>query len=276
MEEFEGKIAVVTGAASGIGRALAERCAKENMKVVLADIEKTSLRQAEDELRASGADVLAVRTDVSRLADVEALAQATMSRFGAVHLLFNNAGVHGGSTVWESTIADWTWVLGVNLWGVIHGLHVFVPLMLEQDTECHIVNTGSTAGLMPTPGWGVYGVSKAGIISLTETMQYELMMRGAKIGVSVLCPGGVRTRLLDAERNRPIELQNAPGTSAPRVEAADEAAAQAIEYGMDPGQLAKHVFAGIREGQLYVLTHPEYTPRIQQRMDGILAGCVSG
>ena len=217
MDDLVGKVAVVTGAASGIGRALAERSAQEGMKVVLADVEERALSAVASEMAGAGADVLAARTDVSRSADVEALAEQTVARYGAAHLLFNNAGVHGGGTVWQSTIADWRWVLGVNLWGVIHGLRAFVPIMLEQDTDCHIVNTGSTAGLMATPGWGVYGASKAAIISVTETHQYELMMREAKIGVSVLCPGGVKTRLLEAERNRPFGLQNPLGQDAPRV-----------------------------------------------------------
>lgn len=272
MEAFAGKVAVVTGTASGIGRALAGRCAQEGMKVVLADVEDGPLTKAEGELIAGGADVLAVVADVAVFGDVEALAQKTMAEFGAVHLLFNNAGVHGGGTVWESTIADWQWVLGVNLWGVIHGLRVFVPIMLEQGDECHIVNTGSTAGLMPTPGWGIYGASKAAIISISETLQYELMMSGATIGVSVLCPGGVKTRLLEADRNRPAGLQNRPGTSAPRLEAADQAAAQAMQYGMAPETLAGHVFDGIRAGQLHILTHAEYNEMIRQRMDSILAG----
>jgi len=271
MDDFAGKVAVVTGAGSGIGRALAARSAQEGMKVVLADVEESALSSVASEMADAGADVIAVRTDVSHCADVEALANQTVRHYGAAHLLFNNAGVHGGGTIWESTIADWRWVLGVNLWGVIHGLRAFVPLMIEQDTECHIVNTGSTAGLMATPGWGVYGASKAAIISLTETLQYELMMREAKIGVSVLCPGGVKTRLLDAERNRPAALENPPGGNAPRVTEADVAAAQAMEYGMEPDQLAEHVFAAIRTGQLHVLTHPEYAPMIRQRMDAILA-----
>ena len=275
MKDFQGKIGIVTGAASGIGRAIAGRCAQEGMKVVLADVEGAALGRAAGELGAAGADVLAVRADVSSLADVEGLAQETLARFGAAHLLFNNAGVYGGGTVWESTIADWTWVLGVNLWGVIHGLRVFVPIMLEQGDECHIVNTGSTAGLMATPGWGIYGASKAAIISISETLQYELMMTGASIGVSVLCPGGVRTRLLEAERNRPAHLENEPGTGAPRLGAADEAAAQAIQYGMEPEKLAEHVFTGISQGRLHILTHAEYTPMIRQRMDSILAGSVA-
>ncbi len=154
MREFKDKIAVITGAASGIGRGIAERCAQEGMKVVLADIEEAALRQTEKDFAAAGATVLALRTDVSKVNDIEALAQKTLDTFGAVHVLFNNAGVGVWPTVWECTLADWAWVLGVNLWGVIYGVRVFVPIMLKQDTECHIVNTASVAGLTAGAGLG--------------------------------------------------------------------------------------------------------------------------
>ena len=160
MREFKGKVAVVTGAASGIGRGLAERCAQEGMKVVLADIDKITLAQAEEEMKATGADVLAISTDVSKASDVEALAQRTLDTFGAIHLLCNNAGVihdrSQGWSIWEHTVDDWTWIMGVNLWGVIHGIRAFLPIMLEQDTECHIVNTASIAGLISLPYLGIY------------------------------------------------------------------------------------------------------------------------
>src|SRR5215472_5269643 len=156
MKDFQDKVAVVTGAASGIGRALVEKSAQEGMKVVLADVEEGALKQAEAELKAYGAEVLAVHTDVSQAADVERLAEQTFATYGAAHLLFNNAGVGGGTTVWESSIADWQWVLGVNLWGVIHGIHYFVPRMLAQDTEGHIVNTASSAGWITSSGMGIY------------------------------------------------------------------------------------------------------------------------
>src|SRR5215831_13355553 len=188
MKEFKGKVAVVTGAASGIGRALAEGCVREGMKVVLADVEVESLTKTEASMKAAGATVLAVRTDVSQARDIEALAQKTLDAFGAVHLLCNNAGVWTGASIWESTIADWEWVLGVNLWGVIHGVRFFVPVMLAQDTECHIVNTASIAGLIAYPGAGIYKVTKHGVVTLSETLYYELAERGAKVHVSILCP----------------------------------------------------------------------------------------
>ena len=203
MKDFQDKVAVVTGAASGIGRALAGKSAQVGMKVVLADIEESALKQAEDELKASGAQVLAMRTDVSQAAEVERLAQKAFETYGAVHLLFNNAGVAAGTTVWESSLTDWQWVLGVNLWGVIYGLHYFVPRMLAQDTEGHIVNTASAAGLISSQGLGIYKVSKHGVVTLSETLALELAARGARLKVSVLCPEWVNTRIIDAERNRP-------------------------------------------------------------------------
>jgi len=183
MKEFKDRTAVITGAASGIGRAIAEQCARESMKVVLADIEEEALSQAEKEMKAAGASVLAVVTDVSKASDVEALAQKTLDAFGAVHLLCNNAGVGVGGCVWECTIEDWKWVLGVNLWGVINGVRVFVPIMLEQDTECHIVNTASGLGLISSPYPGIYKVTKHAIITLSETLYHEMALRGTNIKV---------------------------------------------------------------------------------------------
>ncbi len=174
MQEFRDRVAVITGAASGIGRALAQRCAQEGMKVVLADVEESALIETAAEVRASGAPALAVVTDVSNIRAVEALAQQTLDMFGAVHLLCNNAGVAAGTTIWDSTLADWEWVLAVNLWGVIYGVRVFVPIMLSQDTDCHIVNTASIAGLIAGPGLGVYKVAKHGVVTLSETLYYEL------------------------------------------------------------------------------------------------------
>src|SRR5689334_1941764 len=181
MKDFAGKVAVVTGAASGIGRALADRCAQEGMKVVLADVEESALVRAADEFRATGAPILAVRTDVSKAEDVEALARKTVETFGGVHLLFNNAGVGAGTTAWETSLRDWEWVLGVNLWGVIHGLRSFVPIMLSQGSEGHIVNTASIAGLVLGPGLAAYKVSKHGVISLSETLYGELQQASVAI-----------------------------------------------------------------------------------------------
>jgi NAD(P)-dependent dehydrogenase (short-subunit alcohol dehydrogenase family) len=277
MKDFQGKVAVVTGAASGIGRALAERCAQEGMMVVLADVEERALEQAGAELQASGAEVLAVRTDVSKADEVEALAQQAFETYGAVHLLFNNAGVSTGTTVWESSLADWQWVLGVNLWGVIHGIHFFVPRMLAQDSEGHIVNTASGFGLVSSSGAGIYKVSKHGIVTLSETLALELAMRGAKLKASVLCPGFVNTRIMDAERNRPQALANAPEEQhmSPEVVAMTEAAMQAfrqlIQAGLPPYEVAEMVFDAIRREQFYILTQPQPTKQgVQLRMEDIL------
>ncbi len=272
MKAFQGKVAVVTGAASGIGRALAERCAQEGMKIVLADIEGQALLQASGDLAAQGAQTLAVPTDVSQAGDVETLARKAFETYSAVHLLFNNAGVGAGTTAWESTLADWEWVLGVNLWGVIHGIHFFVPRMLDQHSEGHIVNTASMAGLISGPGQGVYKVSKLGVVTLSETLYHELTLRGASIKVSVLCPGFVNTRIMDSQRNRPVRLQNAPDgqkSSAQNV-AVLQRIQQAFREGMPPQHVADLVFGAIREERFYILTHPELKGAIQTRMEDIL------
>jgi NAD(P)-dependent dehydrogenase (short-subunit alcohol dehydrogenase family) len=272
MKDFHGKIAVVTGAASGIGRALAEKCAQEGMKVVLADFEKGALKQAEEELKASGAEVLAVHTDVSQAGDVEALAEQAFATYGAVHLLFNNAGVGAGTTVWESSLADWQWVLGVNLWGVIHGIHSFVPRMLAQDTEGHIVNTASSAGLIASSGLGIYKVSKHGVVTLSETLALELETRTAKIKTSVLCPFWVKTRIMEAERNRPESLQNTSGEQNidPEMEAKLQAVQQFVQTGMAPSQVAEITFDAIREEKFYILTDSITKKAVQLRMEDIL------
>lgn len=270
MEDFQGKVAVVTGGASGIGRALAEKSAQQGMKVVLADVEASALKQAEEEMRSGGADVLAVQTDVSKAEDVEALAQKAFDTYRAVHLLFNNAGVGGGTTVWDSSLADWQWILGVNLWGVIHGIHFFVPRMLAQGSEGHIVNTASSAGLIASSGLGIYKVTKHGVVTLSETLALELAQAGANIKVSVLCPEWVNTRIMDSERNRPVALQNAPQPLRPEVAAAIQAIRQVIEAGIPPSQVAGTVFDAIRENKFYILTHPTTKFAVQLRMQGIL------
>ncbi len=272
MKEFQGKVAVVTGAASGIGRALAERCAKEEMKVVLADIEEPALMQASRDLAALGGQVLAVPTDVSQAGEVETLARKAFETYSAVHLLFNNAGVGAGKSAWESSLASWEWVLGVNLWGVIHGIHFFVPRMLEQRSEGHIVNTASMAGLTYGPGQSIYKVSKHGVVSLSETLYYELALRGASLKVSVLCPGLVSTNILDAQRNRPARLQDASVKEplSPQAEAVVQRFQQAMREAMPPGQVADIVFEAIREERFYILTHPTWKAAIQIRMEDIL------
>jgi NAD(P)-dependent dehydrogenase (short-subunit alcohol dehydrogenase family) len=272
MKEFKDKVAVITGAASGIGRAIADRCAQEGMQVVLADIEEPALVRTAADMRAAGATVLPVLMDVAKPDDVEMLAQETLNAFGAVHMLCNNAGVGAGGSPWESTLKDWQWVLGVNLWGVIHGLRTFVPIMLAQDTEGHIVNTSSVAGLISFHPSASYIVSKHAVVSLSENLYHFLAQRGAKIKTSVLCPGWVNTRILDGERNRPPELQNAPGEASPspEEEMVLEMMRQAVASGMAPEQVADAVFDAVREERFYIVTHPDNRPMIQSRAQDIV------
>ncbi len=241
------------------------------MKVVLADIREEALEETTRLLEASGAMVLAVPTDVSRREDVQALADRTLDAYGAVHLLFNNAGVVGGSTIWDSTLAAWEWVMGVNLWGVIHGLQVFVPIMLEQGTECHIVNTASVAGLVPYRQTAPYHVSKHAVVALSEQLYHSLAAANARIGASVLCPAWVRTEILRSGRNRPPEPQQEPRARAdPFREADGRTTREAIETGMPPEQVADKVFRGIREERLYILTHRDFDADIRKRTEEIL------
>ena len=269
MKDFKDKVAVITGAASGIGRALADRCVQEGMKAVLADVEAEPLATAEASLKASGATVLAVQTDVSQVRDVEALAQKTMEAFGAVHVLCNNAGVGTEAAVWESTLAEWEWIVGVNLWGVVHGVRVFVPLMLAQDAECHIVNTASMAGLISGPGLGAYKVTKHGVVTLSETLHHELAERGAKVKVSVLCPGIVNTRIMESARNRPGDLPPT-GPRGPASEERWEALRRLVPAGMPAAQVADAVFEALRKDRFYILTHPEGKEAVRTRMEDIL------
>src|SRR6266853_243800 len=215
MREFKNKVAVITGAASGIGRGIAERCVELGMKVVLADVEEASLAKTETDLKAAGGTVLAVKTDVSKRSDVELLARQTIDTFGEVHLLFNNAGVTADGAKWDATWNDWEWAIGVNLWGVVHGVKVFTPLMLAQNTECHIVNTSSMGGLVVGALFAPYWVTKHAVVALSENLHMSLQMQNSLIKVSVLCPGCVRTNIANAERNRPAELQNEPVEKSP-------------------------------------------------------------
>ena len=272
MQDFKGKVAVVTGAASGIGRALAEKCVKEGMRVVLADVEEQALRQAENELKAMGADVLAVRTDVSKAEQVEALAQQAFTTYGAVHLLFNNAGVGAGTTIWESSLDDWQWVLGVNLWGVIHGIHFFVPRMLAQNEEGYIVNTASSAGFVAHAGNGTYKASKHAVVSLSETLFLELAERGTQLKTSILCPEWVQTRIMESGRNRPAELSNAATDRQMSSEtlSAIQKQFQEIQRGMQPAQVADITFDAIREERFYIFTHQTTKLGANARMEDIL------
>jgi NAD(P)-dependent dehydrogenase (short-subunit alcohol dehydrogenase family) len=270
MKEFKGKVAVITGAASGIGRGIAERCVNEGMKAVLADIDDGGLAKAETELKTLGGTVLGVRTDVSKRADVELLARRTLDAFGHVHLLFNNAGVGAGGSAWEATWNDWEWVVGVNLWGVIHGVKVFTPLMLAQNLECHIVNTASAAGLIVGGGSAPYAVTKHAVVALSESLYLTLQKRTALVKVSVLCPGLVRTDIANAERHRPAGLKNEPVEMTPEMRAGLNLFKAAIEAAMPPLQVADMVFDAVKNERFYILTHPEWLEVIQMRTDRLL------
>lgn len=272
MKEFKDKVAVITGAANGIGFGIAERCAQLGMKVVLAGINAENLAVAEEKLKPTGATILSVRTDVSRREDVESLAQKTLDTFGSVHLLVNNAGVGAGSTVWESTWEDWEWVIDVNLWGVIHGVKVFTPIMLAQDDSSHIVNVASVSGLLPAYPVAPYQVTKQAVIGLTENLYYSLGGQKSKVKVTLLCPGWVKTSILKSERNRPPELKNQtnPIRKDPESMQAYRKMQESLEAGMSIEELADHLFKAIESDQLYVLTDQKYLPRIRERMENIL------
>jgi NAD(P)-dependent dehydrogenase (short-subunit alcohol dehydrogenase family) len=244
------------------------------MKVVLADVEEPALAQTAMEMKACGADVLSVVVNVSQSTDVAALARQTMDTYGAVHLLCNNAGVGAGTTAWESSLNDWQWGLGVNLWGVIHGLRAFVPLMLEQGDEGHIVNTASIAGLTSYHLSAPYHVSKHAVVALSEKLYYDMAARGGRINVSVLCPDWVNTQIVESSRNRPVDLMDDSEESvmAPEKEAAIEEMRQAVAAGMPPDEIAGRVFQAVEGKQFYILTHPELAPYVQARVEALMQG----
>lgn len=267
MKDLGGKVAVVTGAASGFGRALALRCAGERMRLALADVEEKGLAETARLAGERGAESLTVKCDVSRWDDVEALAARTYDRFGAAHLLFNNAGVAVAGPVWGATLEDWQWVLGVNLMGVVHGVRAFVPRMLRQGAECHVVNTASVAGLLSVPGQGVYCVSKHAVVTLSECLLHDLRAEGAPIGVSVLCPAFVNTGIADSGRNRPAELAATNPLAGPH----EERLRHAVRSGrLSADDVAAAVMDAVASGRFYVLTHPRIKPAIEARMRDIL------
>ncbi|GHG54020.1 SDR family NAD(P)-dependent oxidoreductase [Streptomyces griseocarneus] len=268
MRDLENKVAVITGAASGIGRGMAEAFVDAGMRVVLSDVEEAALLSTTAGLRDRGADVHAVVTDVSKAADVTSLAASTLGKYGAVHVLCNNAGVYAGSKPsWESTPDDWAWILGVNLMGVVHGIQAFLPAMIEQDEDAHIVNTASVAGLMT--GGSLYGATKSAVVALSETIHLELVGGGHKPRVSVLCPGLVDTNIFHSQRNRPARFPDAgpfPGGWS------TEAARKAFKLGTSPRTIGERVIEAMREERFYVLTHPEWAEHIRHRTTQILSG----
>ncbi len=278
MEEFEGKVAVVTGGASGIGRAMAEAFAAKGMKLVLADIEADPLEETSRSLRDGGADVFAVTADVSRAADVERIGEAAMDVFGALHVACNNAGVAGGGATWEVDPSVWEWVLGVNLMGVVHGLRSFTPRIIASGGG-HIVNTASMAGLTSPAFMSPYNVSKHAVVTMSESMYVELEMLHPEVGISVLCPGWVQTRIHQADRNQPddvaaaVEAAAADATPGP-VSAEDlkEMIDGFIAEGLRPSVVAQMVLEAIEQRRFYVLTHPEWQSMVSDRVDRMLSG----
>jgi NAD(P)-dependent dehydrogenase (short-subunit alcohol dehydrogenase family) len=270
MDDFAGRVAVITGAASGIGRGLARHAAREGMRVVLADVEAPALDEAVTEAASLGAETLGVRTDVSREADVRALADAAYGRFGAVHLLCNNAGVFQAGITWQRTPADWEWVLGVNLFGILHGIRAFVPRLLEQGGDAHIVNTASMAGLISVAYSGPYVVSKFAAAALTECLAHDLRAQESSIGVSCLVPGLVDTRIADSTRNRPDEPPSEV-TAPDHHFVAGVLAEQTSTGGRHPDEVAAIVFDAVRAGQFWIPTTDGFDPLVRGRYDALLA-----
>ncbi|WP_019141026.1 SDR family oxidoreductase [Noviherbaspirillum massiliense] len=275
MKNFENRVAVITGGASGFGREFALTAAGLGMKLVLADVQQDALDKTRAELEAKGAQVIAVPCDVRKEEEVHALADAAMNTFGAVHLVFNNAGVGSGGLIWENSKADWEWVLGVNLWGVIHGVRIFTPLMLEcakrePGYEGHIVNTASMAGLLNAPNMGIYNVSKHAVVSLSETLYHDLQLVKAPIGASVLCPYFVPTGISQSHRNRPEDVKSDAGPTLSQL-VAQAVSEKAVSSGkVSAAEVSGRTFDAIREGRFYIYSHPNALGNVQTRMEDII------
>jgi NAD(P)-dependent dehydrogenase (short-subunit alcohol dehydrogenase family) len=267
--QLDGKVAVITGGASGIGFAMAQRFAKAGARLVLGDVEEGALGPAVERLRAEGIDAHGVVCDVAKLADVERLRDEALATFGAVHVVCNNAGVGGGPLI-GSPIEMWQWVTSVNLDGVVHGIHAFMPLLLEQD-EGHVVNTASLAGLGGVPGMGPYCATKFAVVGLSESLYLELQWRRSAVGVSVLCPGFVRTRIAESSRNMPPKL--ATLTTPESAEGIEKVAAGAVAAGIDPSIVADDVTLAIEQGEFWILPHRHVAERTtEQRLEWMRGG----
>lgn len=267
MKDLKNKVAVVTGAASGIGKGMTESFLKAGMKVVLSDIEETALEMTTQNFIDQGADVHSVIADVSNADDISNLAEQALKEYGAVHVLCNNAGVYAGSTPsWSSTLDDWNWIIGVNLMGVVHGIHTFLPIMIEQNEEAHIVNTASIAGIILSGG-ALYRTTKTAIVALSESLHQELERDGQKPNVSVLCPAIVDTNLLYSVRNRPAHLPE----SGPQADKAGiEKAKQAFKQGLKPQMIGDQVVQAILDEQFYILPNPEWNEQVMHRAELIV------
>ncbi len=277
MNRFDGRTAVITGAASGFGLELARCAAREGMNVVMADVQADALERATTEVTALGAAVLPFRLDVSVAAEVEALGAATVQRFGVPHLVVNNAGVASGGLIWEHSAQDWAWVLGVNLMGVAHGVRVFTPLMLDAARadagyEGHLVNTASMAGLLNAPNMGVYNVSKHAVVSLSETLYQDLALVTEQVTASVLCPYFVPTGIHQSHRNRPADpLPGGRPTRSQRI--AQAMSSKAVSAGkVSAAEVAGFVFDAVRERRFYIFSHPQALGAVQQRLDDVVHG----
>jgi NAD(P)-dependent dehydrogenase (short-subunit alcohol dehydrogenase family) len=275
MQDFAGKVAVITGAASGIGKALTEKCIAEGMHVVMADIEEAVLEKAAAELQATtNNQVLPIVANVAMEAELRKVRDEAVETLGGAHLLFNNAGVGGGGNSWNATQKDWDWVFGVNLWSVIYGLRVFVPQMIAQETPCHIVNTASIAGIIGGSTNALYSVTKHGVVALTENLSVDLKAEDTNIGCSVLCPGFVNTNIFNSGRNRPADLANRedPQPLTPEDEQRIAMFQEILRQGMQPAEIAEIVFDAIRGDRLYILTHDHFDEMIRDRAENMING----